>query len=352
APVARSPQFQQLIDLENNMYAITEEERAAGSLNPDKLASIVGDIGQQGYAVVAGLVSGETRQLLMESVREDAEAIHSTDELTPHEKHTGQGHLQLGLRRRAPYVRPDLLANPLIEHIVAGVLGEHAWLGFYNGNINMPGSTSQPLHFDRPFTWKTKEEAEAAGENWPPRATTLSCSIALEDITTRNAATEIYPGTHRETIVTQWPRGERPSEHPELLKKWGPPARMEIPAGGVCFRDPRMWHRGMPNTSDQVRPMIAMTFHTALGNHWRGTLVHKLAPQKLAQLAADANLRVMDDGTVGDGRLVFEESARAVFDEHPSKHAVGRNVRFVRKLDHTVDAHLVGGARVLEESAS
>ena len=334
------------------MYTITDEERKAGRLDADKLASVVNDISMQGYAVVADLVSEETRQLLMASVREDAQSIRATGELTPHEKHTGIGHLQLGLRRRAPYVRADVLTNPLIEHIVLGVLGDHAWLGFYNGNVNMPGSTSQPLHFDRPYTWKTKEEAEAAGESWPPRGTTLSCSIALEDITTRNAATEIYPGSHRETVVASWPRGERPDTHPELLEKWGPPARMEIPAGGICFRDPRMWHRGMPNTSDQVRPMIGMTFHAALGNHWRGILVRELSAQDTARLEEDSRLRVMDDGSIGDGRLVFEESAREVFDQHPSNHGIGRNVRFVRRLDHTIDAHLVGGARILEESAS
>ena len=334
------------------MYTITDEERDAGNIDSDKLMSIVDDISMQGYAVVADLVSEETRRLLMESVCEDAEAIHATGKLTPHEKHTGEGHLQLGLRRRAPYVRSDVLTNPLIEHIVVGVLGDHAWLGFYNGNVNMPGSTSQPLHFDRPYTWKTKAEAEVAGESWPPRGTTLSCSIALEDITSRNAATEIYPGSHLETVVASWPRGERPDTHPDLLEKWGPPARMEIPAGGICFRDPRMWHRGMPNTSDQVRPMIGMTFHAALGNHWRGTLVRELVTEDVARLEEDSHLRVMDDGTIGDGRLVFEESAREVFDQHPSSHGIGRNVRFVRRLDHRVDAHLVGGARVLEESGS
>ena len=60
------------------MFTITNEERNAGSLDSDKLASIVNDISAQGYAVVADLVSEETRELLMESVREDAEAIHGT----------------------------------------------------------------------------------------------------------------------------------------------------------------------------------------------------------------------------------------------------------------------------------
>lgn len=334
------------------MYTITDEERLAGRLDDDKVASIVHDISTQGYAVVADLVSEKSRRLLMTSVLEDAQAIRAKSDLTPHEKHTGIGHLQLGLRRRAPYVCADLLANPLIEHTVSAVLGKNAWLGFYNGNVNMPGSTSQPIHFDRPFTWKTQSEAEAAGQSWPPPTTTLSCSVALEDITSRNAATEIYPGSHRETAVTRWPRGELPGKHPQLLKKWGPPARMEIPAGGVCFRDPRMWHRGMPNTSGKIRPMIAMTFHWAPANHWRGTSVQELTSEEVSQLAADSSLRIMDDGTVGDGRLVFEESAREVFDGSTSIHGIRRNVRFVHSLDHTVDAHLLGGARVLRESSS
>ena len=137
------------------MYAITDEERVAGRLDDDKVASIVQDISTQGYAVVADLVSEKSRRLLMTSVLEDAQAIRAKSDLTPHEKHTGIGHLQLGLRRRAPYVCADLLANPLIEHTVSAVLGKNAWLGFYNGNVNMPDSTSQPIHFDRPFTWKT-----------------------------------------------------------------------------------------------------------------------------------------------------------------------------------------------------
>lgn len=331
------------------MYTLTEAEKSQGEIAVDKLAQVVADIEAEGFAVVENLVSTESRQILLDVIREDALAIKAAGELTPHEKHTGEGHLQLGLPRSAPYVRADLLANAIVDQIVAAILGEKAWLGFYNGNVNMPGSTYQPLHFDRPFTWKTKQAAEADGEDWPPRATTLSCSVALEDITTANGATEIYPGTHRETAVTKWARGERPDAHPDLLEKWGPPTRMIIPAGGICFRDPRMWHRGMPNPSGEVRPMIAMTFHAALANHWRGVPVRDLASEQLAQCQQDSNLKVMDDGSIGDGRLVFEASAREILEVHPSQYGIARNARFVEKLDHKVDAHLVGGARVLEE---
>jgi ectoine hydroxylase-related dioxygenase (phytanoyl-CoA dioxygenase family) len=333
-------------------YTLTNEEASTSRIDSDTLSRIGEDIRTRGYAVVANLVSEESRQLLMNSVLEDAEMIRGSGEMTDHEKRTGKGHLQLGLRRRAPYVRGDLVANPAIEAIVAEILGEGAWLGFYNGNVNLPGSTHQPLHFDRPFSWKTEAQARAAGEEWPPRATTLSCSVALQEIKVENGATEIYPGTHKETAVTDWPLGERPENHPELIERWAPPARMAIPAGGVCFRDPRMWHRGMPNPSNQIRPMMALTYHAGICRHWRGLLAHDMSAEDIARCDADPTLRVMDDGSLGDGRMVFEESARPVFEAHPSQYGIVRYVRFVEEVDHTQDAHLMGGARVLREASA
>lgn len=333
------------------IYELTQEEARSGRIDPDKLRKIADDIRGCGYAVVAGLISDESRQLLMSSVLEDAEMIRGRGEVTDHEKRTGQGHLQLGLRRRTPYVRSDLVTNPAIEAIVAEILGEGAWLGFYNGNVNLPGSTYQPLHFDRPFSWKSEEQARQAGEDWPPRATTLSCSVALQEITVENGATEIYPGTQKETAVAKWPLGERPQDHPDLIERWSPPARMAIPAGGICFRDPRMWHRGMPNPSNMVRPMMALTYHAGICRHWRGLLVPNMSAEDLARCEQDPTLRVMDDGSLGDGRLVFEESARPVFQKHPSKYGIVRYVRFVEEVDHKLDAHLLGGARVIRKTA-
>jgi hypothetical protein len=315
-----------------------------------KVAAIKAEIETRGFAVVGGLISLETCELLMSSVLEDAERVRALEKPTPHEERTGRGHLQLGLRRFAPYVRPDLVANPLIEHVVAAVLGPAAWFGFYSGNVNLPGSVHQPLHYDRPFSWRTREKAERDGQSWPPPTTTLSCSVALSEIMGGNGATEIYPGTHLETAVTEWPLGERVSNHPDLIERWGPPERMTIPAGGICFRDPRMWHRGVPNPSDQARPMIAITYHAERCLQWRGRLIKNMTPADIQRCQQDPALRVLDNGELGDGRLVFEESARDAFNATNDLHTVNRNVRFVGKplkVNHFLDAHLIGGARVV-----
>lgn len=334
-------------------YRLSEEEKCSGNVSSETLSAIIGDIRRFGYAVVEDLISEETCELLTESVLEDVELIRATGEQTTHEKLTGEGHLQLGLRRYAPYVRADLVANNLIECIVAGVLGPEAWLGFYNGNVNCPGSAHQPLHFDRPSSWKTPEDAAQDGKSWPPPATSLSCSIALEEITEENGATEIYPGTHRETEVIGWPPGERLSNHPELVQKWAPPRRMAIPAGSVCFRDPRMWHRGVPNSATMPRAMIAATYHARSCKHWRGIYVQDLEPHISEKLENDPSLRIMDDGELGDGRLVFQSDVRAVFESTDNPHRIDRNVRFIdppERVNHFHDAHMPGGAGVVQSA--
>ncbi len=332
-------------------FDITQDERAAGTLLPEKLKGIRSSFETNGYAVVSRFVSAETCDLLLEAVLEDVALVRAQPEPTLHEQRTGVGHLQLGLRRYAPFVQAEIVANPLIESIVAALLGAGAWLGFYSGNVNTPGSGSQPLHYDRPYAWKSAAEAMAAGQPWPPPTITVSCSIALFDITAERGATEIYPGTHRETAVANWPRGERVESHPDLIAHWGPPDRMTIPAGGICFRDPRMWHRGVPNHGETARPMIALTYHSGLAKHWRGLLVPQMSEEEQQRCAADPSLRLMDDGTLGDGRLVFDESARSAFASTANLHGIVRNARFLAApfaANHFLDAHELGGARVVK----
>jgi ectoine hydroxylase-related dioxygenase (phytanoyl-CoA dioxygenase family) len=330
-------------------FEISNRERETAVIAAETLDAIVSDIRIKGYAVVENLISMETRNLLIESVLEDVDRIRAVGQPTEHEKSTGQGHLQLGLRRYAPYVRTDIIANPLIECVVTGVLGRGAWLGFYSGNVNCPGSTYQPLHFDRPFSWKTQADAVRDGQTWPPPTTTLSCSLALEEITQANGATEIYPGTHLETETADWTQ-HRVENHPDLIAKWAPPARMTIPAGSVCFRDPRMWHRGVPNPANKPRPMIALTYHAEKSKHWRGIYIQDIANETLDQMSRDPALRILDNGELGDGRLIFQSDVREIFDTAPSPYGINRNARFVdlpERVNHFLDAHIIGGARIV-----
>ena len=53
------------------MFEVSEHEREAGRIDPEKLAAIVSEIRTIGFAAVSGLVSARTCELLAESVQED-----------------------------------------------------------------------------------------------------------------------------------------------------------------------------------------------------------------------------------------------------------------------------------------
>jgi len=99
--------------------------------------------------------------------------------------------------------------------------------------------------------------------------------------------------------------------------------------------------------------MIALTYHSPLAKHFRGRLT-SLTTEELARCAADGTLKQLDGGGLGDGRLVFHDSAAPAFggtcgSDGTADHGVVRNARFVSDplvANHFLDAHLIGGARI------
>jgi len=113
-----------------------------------------------------------------------------------------------------------------------------------------------------------------------------------------------------------------------------------------------MWHRGVPNHSDVPRPMLALTYHSKLAKHWRGTLVSDMRPSDEQQCRDEPNLRVLDNGELGHAGLLFHENTRAAFESSPSIHGINRHAQFVKApyaVNHFMDAHSIGGARQVDD---
>lgn len=99
-------------------------------------------------------------------------------------------------------------------------------------NLNLPGSSAQNPHADgnvaTPF---------------------LIVNVAPVDTDLGNGAMEAVPGTHlREYKYWQYALSGKPA------------LRMGMSAGDVIIRLSSMWHRGMPNKSKAIRPMLAFTW--------------------------------------------------------------------------------------------
>jgi len=160
------------------------------------------------------------------------------------------GHLQQGPPPCAPYVTRDIVANPFAIQVTHAILDDGLYNRFYNGNANCPGSGTQPLHADAPHLWSGLD----TGMETAHPAASLVINISPVDTTEENGATEIWPGTH---LIS--PDDQRVSQEMEAARREQvPPVRACARKGSLVIRDMRMWHRGVPNRSNEIRHMIAM----------------------------------------------------------------------------------------------
>src|SRR5437867_3191790 len=223
---------------------IGSDECAAGKISPAHLEEALKALRQEGYVVLEDIVSHAHLDRLREKMDEDSRKLIAA------EKWGGAGrlpgHLQQGPPPFAPYVVSDVVANSFVIQVTRALLGEGVYNRFYNGNTNCPGSGPQPLHRDSGHLWPGLEVAN------PPASVVVN--ISPMDVSEENGSVELWPGTHLVTSVER--RVDEQAE--EARRKIVPPVRGNAKKGSVLIRDIRLWHRGVPNPSDQPRHMIAL----------------------------------------------------------------------------------------------
>lgn len=147
--------------------------------------------------------------------------------------------------------------DPIATQITTHVLGPRPKWTFCSANAAMPplpGTTPQrqPVHSDADF-------------NFPSHCFGLVINVPLITMDEDNGTTEIWLGTHNQTVADQeGAHGERASGRiklPLLEKENGfESIQPKIEKGAVVLRDLRLWHAGMPNHSEDVRVMLAMIY--------------------------------------------------------------------------------------------
>ena len=223
---------------------IGSNERAAGKMSGAHLNEALKAIREEGYVVLEEIVSHAHLDLLRERMDEDSRKLIAAD------KWGGAGrvkvHLQQGPPPFAPYVFPDIVANPFVVQVTQELLGAGVYNSFYNGNTNCPGSGTQPLHRDGGHLWPGLEAAH------PPASVVVN--VSPMDVSEENGSVELWPGTHLVTSV----EGQIDEQAEEARRRIAPPVRGSAKKGSMLIRDTRLWHRGVPNLSDRPRHMIAL----------------------------------------------------------------------------------------------
>ena len=182
--------------------------------------------------------------LLIETYLSDNGGIGALDGKTFGLKHVGC-HPALS----SPWADSQIVCNPRADAVLTALLGLDYQCGYYHSNAAYPGSGVQGIHRDvKPLF--TGEELSV-----PHPVTSIVLNIPLCDFTEENGSTEVWPGTHL------WvDRSPADGQRLDVRAASIPSERTNVKAGALILRDLRMFHRGMPNRSSEVRAMLSIVY--------------------------------------------------------------------------------------------
>jgi ectoine hydroxylase-related dioxygenase (phytanoyl-CoA dioxygenase family) len=214
---------------------------------PDsELETLAADLARDGICILKGLFDRE-------GIRAWAEAFDALVErrrgipgaLAPR----GPGRFYVTLPWTAPFADPDVFAAPALMRLLGKVFAQEFELVQLAADTPGPGSDYQELHRDhRPLF----------AEDFPTPPYALAANFALCDVTEANGPLQMVRGSHRMTkreAADRLARGE---------------ARIEsfpVETGDLTLRWPYALHRGSPNRTDRLRPMVVMGYVM----HWLRT---------------------------------------------------------------------------------
>ena len=266
---------------------LSAAEHCARKLKPEHLQQAVAALRDEGFVVLHRAIDPAHIELLRERMLADVESILALADV-PYQ--FNNGHLQQDPPPFPPYLFRDVLVNDLVVEVTQAVLGAGVKNAFYSGNTCLPNTTRQPLHVDAGQLWPNLKVATPAYG--------VVVNVPVVDATPANGSTELWPGTHLDTTraisdsdIKLPSASERklPSASESRLRAECNPLQPSVPAGSVLLRDMRLWHRGMPNRTDQPRPMIAMIHWVS----WWHTRKPLLFPKGTEDLFADSALETV-----------------------------------------------------------
>ena len=232
---------------------IPAEDRAAGRLSAGPLQTAVDALDTDGVVVLDDVVDPAHLDVLHERLMADLTALQARPD-APY--NWTAGNIQQDPPPFPPYLFADVLLNDLVISLTSAVLGPGLKNVMYGGNTALPSDQRQPVHADVGHLWPVEVMSVAH----PPAQ--LVVNVLTVDVSPENGATEIWPGTHRELALGVGDDIKIPPAMLEARRAISPPVQPTFRRGSVMVRDIRLWHAGMPNRTDQPRPMLAM-IHTS-----------------------------------------------------------------------------------------
>ena len=159
-------------------------------------------------------------------------------------KHLGglrSGHLNATIGRYASILHKELMSGEIYQEIEKNFkIDLNNYSVTVGCNLNFPGSIEQHIHRDTNFDDRK-----------------IIINIPCVDVNEINGSIELFLDSEL-----------CPYSYLEFLmnRKKFKPIRANSNKGDILIRDSNLFHRGMPNYSDQVRVMVAFVFNKKLNN--------------------------------------------------------------------------------------
>lgn len=235
---------------------LDRSELDAQKLSADHHAEVKRDLQVRGYAVLEDVIPADKLATVRTAFFEMLDA--NVREVGDNRGRQRQGGVPLPIE--APFADPEIMANPLALDVYEDLLGGDITCSYFSSDTPLPGSEYQPAHRDG------QDLFPGLPATLPPYM--YEVNIPLVDFREDNGPVEIWPFSH---LVNGFSLGNpRALEHEGVkateteVQHYAAslaPEPVLMPAGSLLLRDPRMWHRGTPNRSDEPRPMLSLAYH-------------------------------------------------------------------------------------------
>ncbi len=192
----------------------------------------------EGYFVIPNVVSQERLAEMHKALKQEFDAATQSGALFSGGGLTS-GHLNCFPGEAARFVYTTLQERGIID-LVKELDPKVVRMPNVGCNFNLPGSSTQHYHLDRPFSQEF-----------------MIANVAVVDTNVENGAMEAIPGTHKRFYkYTQF----------VLEGVARKSVRVPLKRGDVLIRTSNVWHRGTANHTAAPRPMLAFTWEDSGNN--------------------------------------------------------------------------------------
>lgn len=222
----------------------SDVERDSGTFDEGKLLKAIELLDEHGFVRMVNVFdSNKLSEIDTHFRRRYRTYLHSTNET--------YSRPLFPIDVEGPFNNPNYFAHPLVMPLIRTLLGDKCIVGKFGSVVSFPGAPDQYTHRDSPQLFG---EDYSIVKDIPPYQFTVL--IPLIDCNLKTGCTKVWPGSHR------YERDE------DVLNKAA--LDPEVQRGSILIMDSRLIHRGGPNVSDLVRPLVYITYQCSWYRDFRG----------------------------------------------------------------------------------